>query len=168
ANLPVPPPDFSYQGLTQRFGFDLDGLRSRLSLQLSLLDTLGAFAHWLTSYMLSLHIDEDGTQGEAIERWSIELGYAFHWRWAARFTVDAGLSGALGWRVREQESDLLLGLSPMVGLTLLPEGWLKIPLEVSLAYQLPLTFYDAGRGFPGADLIEGQILSIGLGLAFMR
>jgi hypothetical protein len=50
----------------------------------------------------------------------------------------------------------------------LPEGWLKLPLEVKLSYQLPLTFYERGVGFPGTELIDGHYLGVALGLAFMR
>ena len=165
ANLPIPPPDFSYQALSQRFGFDVAGSAPRLGIQLGLLDTLGDFAHWLSSYRLGLNVDLG--QGD-LNRWSVDLGYAFHFRWAARFTLDIGLFTHMGWREFDNDIDWYVGLSPSTGITLLPEGWLKIPLELNINYQLPLTFYDEGVGFPGMGLVEGHYFSIGLGLAFMR
>ena len=165
ANLPVPPPDFSYQVLSHRFAFDITGKTTRLGLQLTLLDTLGQFAHWLSSYRFGLYAD----LGEGdLNRWSVDGGYTFHFRWAARFTVDMGLGAHSGWREFNQGLDWYVGLTPFTGLTLLPEGWIKMPLEFTLSYQLPLTFYDQGVGFPGYQLIDGHYFGIGLGLAFMK
>ena len=164
-NLPIPSPDFSYQVLSHRFGFDAAGSVPRLGIQLALLDTLGYFAHWLSSYRFGLQADVgDGD----LNRWSLDAGYTFHFRWAARFTVDLGLSAHMGWRDFDLDLDWYAGLTPVTGLTLLPEGWLKIPLEFTINYQLPLTFYDQGVGYPGSDLIDGHYISIGLGLAFMK
>ena len=165
ANLPVPPPDFSYQVLSNRFAFDLAGSTPRLGLQLKLLDTLGAFAHWLSSYQFGLNVD----LGEGdLNRWSLDAGYAFHFRWAARFTIDMGLSSHMGWKEFNTGIDWYVGITPMAGITLLPEGWIKMPLEFTVNYQLPLTFYDQGIGFPGVNLIDGHYFGIGLGLAFMK
>ena len=165
ANLPIPPPDFSYQVLSHRYAFDLAGSTPRLGVQLTLLDTLGSFAHWLSSYRFGLHTD----LGEGdLNRWSLDAGYAFHFRWAARFTIDLGLSAHMGWREFSQDVDWYTGITPIAGLTLLPEGWIKIPLEINISYQIPLTFYDQGVGFPGDNMIEGHYLGVGLGLAFMK
>lgn len=165
SDLPVPPPPFSYQSLSHRLGLDLAGGAPRFTLQLGLLDTLGSFAHWLTSYRMGLNT----TLGSDLNTsWSLEGGYAFHFRWAARFTIDMGILGYLGWRDFNRDVDTYLGLSPIVGFTILPEGWLKMPLEASVNYQIPLTFYDQSVGFPGLDLIEGHYLGVSLGLAFMR
>ena len=144
---------------------DVAGSAPRIGLQLSLLDTLGAFAHWLSSYRFGLNVD----LGEGdLNRWSIDGGYAFHFRWAARFTIDMGLSTHMGWREFNDDVDWYVGLTPMTGITLLPEGWIKMPLEITFSYQLPLTFYDQGIGYPGAQLIDGHYFGIGLGLAFMK
>jgi len=165
SDLPVPPPPFSYQSLSHRLGLDLAGGAPRFTLQLGLLDTLGTFAHWLTSYRMGLN----ATLGSDVNTsWTLEGGYAFHFRWAARFTIDMGALAYVGWRGFSREVDTYLGIAPMVGFTLLPEGWLKMPLEVSVNYQLPLTFYDQAVGFPGVNLIEGHYLGVSLGLAFMR
>jgi hypothetical protein len=165
ANLPIPPPDFSYQVLSHRFGFDAAGSVPRLGIQLSLLDTLGYFAHWLSSYRFGLYVD---IGDEDLNRWSLDAGYIFHFRWAARFTLDLGLSTHMGWRNFDQGINWYTGITPSTGITLLPEGWLKIPLEFTVNYQVPLTFYDQGVGFPGTNLIDGHYIGIGLGLAFMK
>jgi hypothetical protein len=167
ANLPVPPPPFSYEVLSSRAGFDVAGRGLRFGLQLALADTLGTFATWLKSYRLGLNADL-GDAGR--DRWGLDLGYAFHWRWAARFTLDAGLLASTGWRALGSPGGAVwqVGLSPYAGFSLLPEGWIKAPLEASVSYQLPLTFYDGARGFPGARLLEGHMLMVSLGLAFMR
>ena len=100
----------------------------------------------------------------------MEFGYGFHFRWAARFTVDLGLTAQMNWRsiVKKQNLFWQVGIIPFVGLSLLPEGWVKLPLEFSFSYQLPLTFYDGQIGFPGANLIDGHFLMFSLGLAFMH
>ena len=100
----------------------------------------------------------------------MEFGYGFHFRWAARFTVDIGLTTQMNWRsiVKKQNLFWQVGIIPFVGLSLLPEGWVKLPLEFSFSYQLPLTFYDGQIGFPGVNLIDGHFLMFSLGLAFMH
>jgi hypothetical protein len=56
------------------------------------------------------------------------------------------------------------GLGPVVGLSALPEGWIKIPLEVTVSGRLPVTLLD-GREGRGVGL-EGWWLELSLGLAF--
>jgi len=165
SDLPVPPPPFSYQSLSNRLDLDLAGGAPRLTLQLGLLDTLGSFAHWLTSYRMGLNSSLGSNPNTS---WTLEGGYAFHFRWAARFTIDMGVLSYVGWRGFSQEVETYLGVAPTLGFTILPEGWVKMPLEVSVNYQLPLTMYDEAVGFPGRDLIEGHYLGVSLGLAFMR
>lgn len=161
--LPVPPPPFSYQSLTVRAGFDVEGRGAQLQLNVSLFDELDTRANWMTSYRLALAT----TLGEGpAEQWFGDLSYGFHWRWAARFTLDASVGAFAGFRDFSRNTSFFMGVSPSAGLTVLPEGWMKIPLEVSLAYRFPLTFFSSDQGF-FSDVIEGHWLYVGFGLAFM-
>ncbi len=164
-NLPLPPPPFKYESLSNRWGFDLRGNSPQINLQLSFLEELGRFAHWLTSFQLGIYTNIGDAQRR---QWISDFGYHFHWRWAARFTVNMGVSGYMGWRGLDQDVSFFMGLSPVTGITLLPEGWIKMPLEITIAYRLPLTFFDSKIGFPGSHLIEGHFLYLGFGLAFMN
>ena len=63
----------------------------------------------------------------------------FHWRWAARFLINAGVYTYGGFQGLGENVSVLWGLGPNVGMTLLPEGWTKIPLEFTFSYRFPLT-----------------------------
>ena len=62
-----------------------------------------------------------------------------------------------------------MGLGGYTGVTALPEGWTKIPLDISLNYRYPLTLFDTrfrGRS-RNAIQQEGHWIEISLGLAFL-
>ena len=164
--LPVPPPPFSYESLSVKLGMDVAGDATQLKLDVSLLSELDAYADWLTSYRVGVAatIGQDDR-----DQWLLDLGYHFHWRWAARFTLDAGLSAFFGFRgFKRQSLAFFMGLSPVVGFTILPEGWIKMPLEINVSYRPPVTFFDSTQGFLGGDVFEGHWLYVGFGLAFMQ
>ena len=103
------------------------------------------------------------------DQWLVDGGFHLHWRWAARFTLEAGIGAYLGFRgFQREDQTFFMGLSPVAGLTVLPEGWIKMPLEVSVSYRPPITFLDSEAGFFGGDILEGNWLYLGFGLAFMR
>lgn len=163
--LPVPPPPFSYEALTVRMGLDIAGDALQIKLTTAFLSELDDVANWLTSTRIGVGV----TIGE-LNRDQIftDFGYHFHWRWAARFLVDAGLSGYAGLRnFQEKDISFFMGVAPVVGITLLPEGWVKMPLEIALSYRLPLTFFASDEGFP-ERVLEGHWFYVGFGLAFMR
>jgi hypothetical protein len=165
-SLPVPPPPFSYESLSVKLGMDVAGDATQLRLDLAFLTELDAFADWMRSVRFGLA----ATLGQLNrDQWLADVGFHFHWRWAARFTLEAGMSAYLGFRgFKREDLTFFAGLSPVAGLTVLPEGWIKMPLEVSVSYRPPITFLDSEDGFFGRDVLEGNWLYLGFGLAFMR
>lgn len=162
-SLPLPPPPFSYQSLAVVGGLDLGGEEARSGARLSLLSELGALATWMTSYEVGLLLTHGGG-GAPLESFT-EFAYLFHWRWAARFLVNMGpyvYGGLRGFGGEEVTG--FAGLGPVLGLSALPEGWIKIPLEVTVSGRLPVTLLD-GRQGRGVGL-EGWWLELSLGLAF--
>ena len=162
--LPVPPPPFSYESLSTRLGFDLEGRSPQAGIHLKLYSELGALATWLISYRGGV----SAAIGEADERqWFADAGYGFHFRWAARFTVDLEASLFAGFQNFEIDTTFFAGLAPQAGLSLRPEGWTKLPLEIELRYRLPFNVFTSKSGFFDQDLLGGHWIHIGLGLAFM-
>lgn len=163
-SLPVPPPPFSYEALTTRVGFDIGGRAPQVNVSFTLLSELDDLANWLTSYRLGLTTSlGDGVSQQGF----IDFTYSFHWRWAARFLIDGGVSTYAGFRDFDEDPQFFTGLSPVVGLTALPEGWIKIPLEFSLSYRLPINVFVARQGFFQRPVLDGHWLYVGFGLAFM-
>ena len=98
----------------------------------------------------------------------IEFSYMFHWRWAARFLVNAGTYTYLGFQGLGHDVSLMWGLGPSVGMTLLPEGWTKIPLDISLTYRMPLTLLNSRYGLSSEAIqIDAHWIELAVGLAFM-
>jgi hypothetical protein len=164
-NIPIPPPPFKYESLSNRWGFDLRGKSPQLNLQLSFFEELGRFAHWGTSFQWGIFTNIGDHERR---QYSSEFGYHFHFRFSARFLINLGMAGYLGFKGLDSDVAYFMGMSPTTSITLLPEGWIKMPLEINIAYRLPLTFFDSEIGFPGSRLIEGHYLYLGLGLAVMN
>ncbi|MFN7135650.1 MAG: hypothetical protein ACK4N5_26495, partial [Myxococcales bacterium] len=163
--LPVPPPPFSYQSLLFSTSHDASGGPPQLGLRTVFLSQLGSRANWMTSY----HVGLLTTLGRG-ERAQLvtEFSYMFHWRWAARFLLNAGPFAFGGLRGLGEGVSPFAGVGPNVGASVLPEGWIRLPLEVSLSYRLPLTLLDARHGFSSKGIrIEAHWIELGLGLAFM-
>jgi hypothetical protein len=165
-SIPVPPPPFSYESLSLRFGYEFAGPVTQFGLQMSFLADLDIPAHWLRSYNVGLAT----IFGEGVDnQWLLDFSYAFHFRWWARAmfdlspTVYAGLRG-----FDNDETAFFAGVAPSVGFTVLPEGWIKAPLEIGVRYRVPLTFYSTDQGFLGEDFVDGHWLLIAIGLAFMH
>ena len=166
-NLPVPPPPFDYQSLVTTVAFDVAGSKSQYGLQLTLLSEFDRFAHWLTSYRAALFASNGVGEDNRI---SGEFSYNFHYRGAARVIAEAGLGAVGGFQGFGGDEGLtfMAGLAPSTGLVVLPEGWVKIPLELSVSFRLPLTFFTSQHGFFRDSFeIEAFWLQFGLGLAFM-
>lgn len=53
------------------------------------------------------------------------------------------------------------------GVTALPQGWTKIPLEITLAYRFPVEFYASDVSFFGDGFADEHWVFVGLGLVFM-
>ncbi len=165
AELPVPPPPFSYEALSARLGMNLTGSAPQIHVSVTFLSELDVLANWLTSYRVGVAATlGDGERNQYL----MDFSYNFHWRWAARFLVDMGVFAWGGLRNFDREVSAFAGAGPQVGLTLLPEGWTKTPLEISLLYRVPVVFASSNNGFFGEYVIDGHWLYIGFGLAFMK
>lgn len=163
--LPVPLPPFGYQSLLISSGMDASGGRPQLGMRLVFLSELGARAGWMTSWHFGLL---STLAGQPHRAWTLEAGYLFHFRWAARFLVNAGVLAHLGLRGLSAEVTPFAGLTPRVGISLLPEGWTRIPLEINLAYRPPVTLLDGRAPFSADGIgLEGHFLEVSLGLAFL-
>lgn len=160
--LPIPPPEYSYESLSVRVGLDIPDNITQLGVKLSFLEQLDYTGHWMTSYRFGLHTtlgDHDKNQ------WVLDGSYQFHYRLSARGMLEAGpfLFGGL----RDPNSpSFFAGVGPSFGMAFLPEGWSKIPLEISITYRLPLVMFSSQNGFFHDDVIDGHWLQLGVGLAY--
>lgn len=164
-SLPVPPPPYSYEALTTRIGFDVAGRAPQINVSFSLLSELDQLANWLTSYRLGV----TASLGNGVEeQWFVDFAYSFHYRLAARVLFDGGASAYMGFRDFDTDATFFGGLSPVVGVTVLPEGWIKLPVELSLAFRFPINFFDSKAGFFQSPLLEGYWIYTGFGIAVMH
>lgn len=163
--LAVPPPPFTYQSFTLNGSTDAAGSANQLGLDMAFYSAIGKDAGWLTSYRFGLRMAEG--QREA-RRFSTDFAYGFHYRWAARFLLDYEPFVYAGFRGVSPDREFEMGIGPKVGFTALPEGWVKIPLEIGFAYRLPIRLLSSEAGLLGDAVdIEAHWLQITLGLAFM-
>ncbi|MEZ4458714.1 MAG: hypothetical protein R3E66_03105 [bacterium] len=160
--LPIPAPDYSYESLSVRVGLEIPENVTQLGVKISFLDQLDHVGHWMTSYRFGLHT----TLGEgAKNQWVMDASYQFHYRLSARGMLEAGpfLFGGL----RDINSPAFFaGVGPSFGMAFLPEGWSKIPLEISITYRLPLVMFSSQNGFFDDELMDGHWLQLGVGLAY--
>ena len=164
-NLPVPPPPFAYESLVTTVAFDVGGSKSQYGLQLTILSEFDRYAHWLTSYRAALSATNGVGESSRVMG---EFSYNFHYRWSARVITEGGLGSFAGFRGIGDSLSFISGFTPSVGLVVLPEGWVKIPLELSVSFRLPMTFFNSSHGFFGDSFdIEAYWFQFGLGLAFM-
>lgn len=162
--LPIPPPPFSYESLSFGLSFDLEQKNIQSGLRLVFLSALGAKAHWMSSYHFGfLHTTRNTGGNDLIG----EFAYMFHWRWAARFLINMGPLVFTNYRNTPANSGFLLGVGPNLGLSLLPEGWTKIPLEITFSYRLPMALIDSRQTSPIHFSLEGHWLELNLGFAFL-
>jgi hypothetical protein len=163
-SIPVPPPPFGYQSLSFNIGLEATGDASQFGLHLTLLDELDRRANWLVSHRTGIRT----TFGDAdLNQFLADYSYGFHWRWSARFLIDARAEVFGGLRSLDDDVAFFTGAAPNIGFTALPEGWTKLPLELTVSYRLPMVFYGSDNGFFGDGFIDGHWLMFGLGLAYM-
>lgn len=163
--LAVPPPPFTYQSFTMNASMDAAGSANQLGLDMAFYSAIGRDAGWLTSYRYGLRMAEGEREAR---RFSSDFGYGFHYRWAARFLLDFEPFVYAGFRGVSPDREFEMGIGPKVGFTALPEGWVKIPLEIGFAYRLPFRLLTTEDGvLRDAVDLEAHWLQITLGLAFM-
>jgi hypothetical protein len=160
--MPLAPPDYSYESLSVRVGLEIPEKITQLGVKVSFLEQLDHPGHWLTSYRFGLHT----TLGDAKNnQWVLDGSYQFHYRVSARGMIEAGpfLFGGL----RDIGSpSFFAGVGPSIGVAFLPEGWLNMPLEITVTYRLPLVMFSSQNGFFHDELIDGHWLQFGVGLAY--
>jgi hypothetical protein len=163
--LPVPPPAYHYESLSINASMDLAGTGNQVGLDVAFYSELGDWASWLTSYRVGIRAaDGDGSA----KQFTTDFSYGFHYRYSARFLFDAEPFVYAGIQGVRPDRAFFLGLGPRVGVTALPEGWTKIPLELSLSYRVPVTLLTSEHGFFGRSIaVEAHWLQFSLGLAFM-
>lgn len=162
ASLPQPPPRFSYQSLSLSHAFNEDNEILNDGLNLSFLSSLGNEAGWLTSYNFGLNYSHGNSYGKN----SIEMSYMFHWRWAARFLINASPYIEIGKQVKSGVSKDVYGIGTKLGVSLLPEGWIRIPLEINFTVKTPLNLYDPNKLKTSKDE-NSQTYELSIGLAFL-
>lgn len=163
--LAVPPPPFTYQSFTMTASMDAAGSANQIGLDMAFYSAIGKDAGWLSSYRYGLRMAEGERDAR---RFSSDFGYGFHYRWSARFLLDYEPFVYAGFRGVAPEREFEMGIGPKVGFTALPEGWVKIPLEIGFSYRLPIRMLDSEKGLLGDAIdIEAHWLQVTLGLAFM-
>jgi hypothetical protein len=163
--LPTPPPPFSYQSFLFSTSADVLGGPPQLGVRAVFLHELDSRANWMTSYHFGLLARLGrGPQSQL----SGEFSYMFHWRWAARFLLNGGPFAFVGLGDFDRGASPFLGVGPNLGFSVLPEGWIRLPLEISLSYRLPVRLLD-GR-VPLRETrprVDAHWIELSLGLAFL-
>ena len=163
-DLPEPPPPFAYQAISLSTSIDGSGNALQTGLRVVFLSEIDNLASWMSSYNLGLMTTRRLNAPPEILG---EFTYMFHWRWAARFLVNLGPFAFGGLRGFGPEVSFFGGIAPSAGISLLPEGWINLPVEFSLSYRLPITLVDSAVGLDSDAInIEAHWIEIGLGLAF--
>lgn len=162
ASLPQPPPSFSYQSLAFSHSFNQDNEILNSGIKMSFLSSLGREAGWLTSYNLGLNY----AKGDSYGKNNLEFSYMFHWRWAARFLVNAAPYLEYGEQVKSGVKKNVLGIGTIFGISLLPEGWIRLPLELNFSVKTPLNLYDPNK-LKTKSAENSQIFEVSIGLAFL-
>jgi len=163
--LPTPLAPFSYESLLFATGIDAAGRGLQVGARAVFLSQLGPRADWMTSYHFGLMSVIRGAHNPDL---LTEFSYMFHWRWAARFLVNAGAFVHGGVRGLGGSVTSYAGVGPGLGVSALPEGWMKIPLEIMLSYRMPITLVDSRYRLESRAIhIEAHWLELAVGLAFM-
>ena len=141
--LPEPPPPYSYESLSLSWSIDGSGQATQTGLNIRFLEEMDQMAHWLHSWDVSLlSTSRKEEVGEAV----IQVSHLFHWRISTRFLVNMGPLFQSGLRGFGDDVTYFSGVGGYAGFTALPEGWTKIPLDISVNYRYPLTLYDTRFG----------------------
>jgi hypothetical protein len=164
--LPEPPPPYSYQSFSVNWAIDGSGKATQMGLNLRFLREMGSMAHWMQSWdfsLLSTSVADDSN--DAV----FQGAKLFHWRTSARFLVNMGPLLYGGFRGFGEDVTYFMGMGGYGGISALPEGWTKLPLEISLNHRFPLTMFDTRHGgfSPRSFQIEGYWIELSLGLAFL-
>ncbi|MBI5609054.1 MAG: hypothetical protein HY902_09250 [Deltaproteobacteria bacterium] len=164
-DLPVPPPPFTYESLLTALAIDGAGNATQVGVRMEFLSQLGSTGHWLRSWDVGLLTRLQPRHGPDL---ALEAAHLFHFRWAARFLVHAGPVTTMSLYGFGEDVGLRWGLGGAAGLTLLPEGWTKLPLELRLSYRIPVILFDSQYGFDRRSIdVPAQWIEFAFGVAFL-
>lgn len=163
--LPVPPPDFSFESFSLAFGYAPWTESPSIAMRFAAFQEMDIVAHWLRSWQVSGQMNFAGGAEQSV---AAALGFGFHYRFYARVMLDLIPVAFLGVRDFEADAQLFAGMVPRIGLTFLPEGWLKIPMEFSLYVDQPIVFL--GTDSPAFSEVGDTRprAMLGFGLAYMH
>ncbi len=165
-NMPVPPPDFSFESLSVGFGLAPWTSTPLLSARFATFGEMDIPAHWLRSWQIRL---ETGLGTGANQTLGAEVGFGFHYRIYARVMLDlvpvvfAGVRDFSG-----SGMQAYAGLAPRIGLSMLPEGWVKIPIEFTLFLDQQIVFLATDSPFLSEVGDSRPRGTVGFGLAYMH
>jgi len=160
--LPPEIPDFNFQSITMSLGYPNKADKQQVGVDLKFLSGLGNNSIWLTSWNFSFH----QTSGDHLQRYSADFSYMFHYRMAARFLFFGSPYAGISRQKYLNQSTYSLALGPHLGITALPEGWIRLPLEITLGFKAPIVIYDTSDVLSKGKFDE-QWLVLSIGLAFM-
>jgi len=165
-NLPLPKPDFSYQSLLLSTAKDNSGELLQNGIKLVFLSSLGDETQWLTSYNYGLFQSRGEIQNQHFQQLHGEFSYSFHWRWAARFLINAAPYLQFGSKNLGNSKSTIATLGPRFGITFLPEGWIRMPLDITLEWKVPYNIFESNHKTK-TDGVGKSWVELSIGLSFM-
>lgn len=162
--LPPTPPPVDFESLRIESALDGAGYGTQIGARLEFLTpVLKRGGDWMYSYDFGflMTLGDPGRQ-QLIH----EFAFTFHYRFATRLLMSAGPLTYAGFEGFSSQTNFFFGTGLGAAITILPEGWTKIPLELTLSYRAPWRLVDTNRGFD-SQRVEAHWIALSIGLAFL-